>query len=55
VKRRERAVTLRHIPDLTTTQRWITTSSRYPPDKQDKATQTVLEQAKLLCGDWAGD
>jgi hypothetical protein len=27
----------------------------YPPDKQDKATQTVLEQAKLLCGDWAGD
>ncbi len=24
----------------------------YPPDKQDKATQTVLEQAKLLCGDW---
>ena len=27
----------------------------YPPDKQDKATQTVLEQARLLCGDWAGD
>ncbi len=25
----------------------------YPPDKQEKATQTVLEQAKLLCGDWA--
>jgi type I restriction enzyme R subunit len=23
----------------------------YPPDKQEKATQTVLEQAKLLCGD----
>jgi type I restriction enzyme R subunit len=25
----------------------------YPPDKQDKATRTVLEQAELLCGDWA--
>jgi type I restriction enzyme R subunit len=25
----------------------------YPPDKQDKATQTVLEQAKLLCAEWA--
>ena len=27
----------------------------YPPDKQEKATQTVLEQAKLLCKDWAED
>lgn len=26
----------------------------YPPDKQKKATQTVLEQAKLLCAEWAG-
>jgi len=25
----------------------------YPPDKQEKATQTVLEQAKLLCGNIA--
>jgi type I restriction enzyme R subunit len=25
----------------------------YPPDKQEKATQTVLEQAKLLCAEWA--
>ncbi len=25
----------------------------YPPDKQEKATQTVLEQAELLCNDWA--
>ena len=25
----------------------------YPPDKQEKATQTVLEQAELLCQDWA--
>ncbi len=25
----------------------------YPPDKQDKATQTVLEQAELLSAEWA--
>jgi len=25
----------------------------YPPDKQKKATETVLEQASLLCKDWA--
>jgi type I restriction enzyme, R subunit len=25
----------------------------YPPDKQEKATQTVLEQAELLCSEWA--
>lgn len=25
----------------------------YPPDKQEQATQTVLEQAELLCADWA--
>lgn len=25
----------------------------YPPDKQEKATQTVLEQAELLCDEWA--
>jgi len=24
----------------------------YPPDKQKKATETVLEQAELLCKDW---
>ena len=24
----------------------------YPPDKQEHATQTVLEQAELLCADW---
>jgi type I restriction enzyme R subunit len=24
----------------------------YPPDKQEKATQTVLEQAALLCSEW---
>lgn len=25
----------------------------YPPDKQEQATQTVLDQATLLCKDWA--
>jgi type I restriction enzyme R subunit len=25
----------------------------YPPDKQEKATQTILEQAEALCIDWA--
>jgi type I restriction enzyme, R subunit len=25
----------------------------YPPDKQEKAALTVLEQAKLLCAEWA--
>ncbi|MCX7885755.1 MAG: DUF3387 domain-containing protein, partial [Verrucomicrobiae bacterium] len=24
----------------------------YPPDKQEKATETVLQQAELLCADW---
>jgi type I restriction enzyme R subunit len=25
----------------------------YPPDKQEKATRTVLEQAEMLCAEWA--
>lgn len=25
----------------------------YPPDKQERATQTVLEQAEVLFKDWA--
>ena len=25
----------------------------YPPDKQERATQTVLEQAELLADEWA--
>lgn len=25
----------------------------YPPDKQEKATQTVLNQAELMCAEWA--
>ena len=27
----------------------------YPPDKQEQATETVLEQAALLSGEWAAD
>ena len=27
----------------------------YPPDLQDAAVRTVLEQAELLCADWTGD
>ena len=26
----------------------------YPPDLQEEATKTVLEQAELMCADWAG-
>ena len=26
----------------------------YPPDKQEKATITVIQQAELLCKDWVG-
>jgi type I restriction enzyme R subunit len=26
----------------------------YPPDKQEKATQTILEQAEVLSEIWAG-
>jgi type I restriction enzyme R subunit len=26
----------------------------YPPDKQEKAILTVLEQAEVLCKDWVG-
>jgi type I restriction enzyme R subunit len=25
----------------------------YPPDKQERATELVLEQARVLCEDWA--
>ena len=27
----------------------------YPPDKQENATKTVLEQAEILCRDWSGE
>ncbi len=26
---------------------------RYPPDKRDEAVQTVIEQAEVVCKDWA--
>jgi type I restriction enzyme R subunit len=26
----------------------------YPPDKQEKATDTVLEQAETICKEWSG-
>jgi hypothetical protein len=32
----------------------ISKAHGYPPDKQEKATQTVLEQAEMLCADWKG-
>jgi len=28
-------------------------ASRYPPDLQKEAIKTVLQQAELLCADWA--
>jgi len=28
---------------------------QYPPDKQEQATKTVLEQAEVLCRDWTGE
>lgn len=28
---------------------------KYPPDKQEVATKTVLEQAEILCKDWSGE
>jgi len=29
-------------------------NSGYPPDKQEKATITVIQQAELIARDWAG-
>ncbi len=31
---------------------WLETLG-YPPDMQEKATQTVLEQAEVLSAEWA--
>lgn len=28
---------------------------QYPPDKQEQATKTVLEQAEVLCKNWSGE
>jgi len=38
---------------LRTTVKRILRKYGYPPDKQEKATITVLEQAEVLCRDWA--
>jgi len=27
----------------------------YPPDKQEKATKTVIEQTEFLCQEWNGN
>jgi len=37
---------------LRVTVRRILNRYGYPPDKRERATQTVLEQAELLCGEW---
>ncbi|MGD1083300.1 MAG: hypothetical protein ABSA47_00960 [Verrucomicrobiota bacterium] len=34
-------------------ERLIPPHGGYPPDKQEEATTTVLDQAELLCADWA--
>ncbi len=39
---------------LRTTVKRILRKHGYPPDKQEKATLTVLEQAELIAKDWAG-
>jgi len=38
---------------LRTTVKRLLRKYGYPPDKQEKATLTVLQQAELLCKDWA--
>ena len=38
---------------LRTTVKRLLRKYGYPPDKQEKATLTVLQQADLLCKDWA--
>jgi type I restriction enzyme R subunit len=37
---------------IRTTVKRILRNHGYPPDKQEKATRTVLEQAELICKDW---
>ena len=38
---------------LRTTVKRLLRKYGYPPDKQEKATLTVLQQAESLCKDWA--
>jgi len=49
---------LKYIPDafeehLARLDKHILRKHGYPPDKQEKATQTVLEQAALLSAEWS--
>lgn len=32
--------------------RYLNVRKDYPPDKEKKATENVLEQAELICKDW---
>ena len=38
---------------LRTTVKRLLRKYKYPPDKQEKAVRTILEQSELLCRDWA--
>jgi type I restriction enzyme, R subunit len=38
---------------LRTTVKHLLRKYKYPPHKQEKAVQTILEQSELLCKDWA--
>jgi type I restriction enzyme R subunit len=40
---------------LRTTVRRLLRKHGYPPDKQEQATRTVMEQAERLCETWAED
>jgi Type I restriction enzyme HindI endonuclease subunit-like, C-terminal len=42
------------VPPIRVIVRRILRKYGYAPDKQDQAAQTVLEQAKLLCAEMAG-
>jgi type I restriction enzyme R subunit len=38
---------------LRTTVKHLLRKYKYPPDRQEKAVQTIIEQSELLCRDWA--
>ncbi len=41
------------LPQLRVIVKRILQKHGCPPDKQEKATKTVLEQAEVLCQEWA--
>jgi hypothetical protein len=55
--RRARADLIRTVPDDELNKRRmvrrVLRKYGYPPDKQEKATLTVLEQAEAIAKDWA--